>query len=102
LKKLTLDHALTPKVLQELNAQIVELLSDESFDESILLNLVQNRDVLIREYLISCEPVKQKTFASAELEVNGLLVAYVKNLSKASLKQLSNLVKGRKAVKKYK
>lgn len=101
MKKLNLDHELTPIPLKELNAQIVELFSDPSFDEFELLTLIQNRDILINEHLNSCESKTQKAFASAELEVNGLLVAYVKNLSKASLKQISDLVRGRKAVKKY-
>lgn len=101
MKKLHLDHAYTPNSLKELNAQVLELFSNDSFDELELLKLIQNRDVMIREHLDSCDAELQKAFATAELEVNGLLVAYVKDLSKASLKQLSDLVRGRKAVKKY-
>ena len=102
MKNLNLDHAFTPIPLKELNAQVSELFLLESFNEFELLKLIEQRDVIINEYLQSCEPELQNKFAKAELEVNGLLVAYVSELSKASLKQLSDLVRGRKAVKKYK
>lgn len=101
MKNLILDHANTPIRLKELNAQIVALFSDESIDESALLKLIDTRDVLIREHLNSCDVETQKVFAKAELEINGLLVACTKELSKTSLKQLSDLIRGRKAVKKY-
>ena len=101
MKQLTLDHANTPPPLKELNAQIVALFSDESIDESALQKLIDTRDVLIREHLNSCDVETQKVFAKAELEINGLLVACTRDLSKTSLKQLSDLIRGRKAVKKY-
>jgi transcriptional regulator of heat shock response len=101
LKKLTLDHEFTPTQLKELNAKIAELLSENSFEEAHLLKLVEERDTFIQSYLHSCQPDEQKAFAVAEMEVNGLLVAYIKNLAKVSLKQLSDLIRGRKAVKKY-
>ncbi|MFT6345292.1 MAG: hypothetical protein ACJAWQ_002375, partial [Paraglaciecola sp.] len=45
---------------------------------------------------------KLKTdFVNAELKVNGALVAYAEESFKASLKLLTGLVRGRKAVKKY-
>lgn len=101
MNKLILDHTFTPRSLKKLNDLIVELLSNQSFDETELLLLIEKRDSLISEYLISCEPDIQKAFAGAELEVNKRLVAYVKDLSKKSLKQITDFVRGRSAVKKY-
>lgn len=101
MKKLILDHANTPTRLKELNVQLVALFAYESIDESALLKLIDTRDILIREHLNNCDVETQKVFAKAELEINGLLVACTKELSKTSLKQLSDLIRGRKAVKKY-
>ncbi|NCP65383.1 MAG: hypothetical protein GW763_09625 [Paraglaciecola sp.] len=102
MKKLTLDHSLTPANLKELNQQLSELFEASPIDEMTLLELVEKRDVIIQTHLEACNKTQQKAFAKAELDVNGVLVAYTKNLAKVSLKQLSDLIRGRKAVKKYK
>lgn len=101
MKNLILDHAFTPPQLQQLNQTLLELLADDSPDEAEFLKLVTLRDELIQTHLAECNEKNRKLFAKAELDVNGALVAYANTLFKASLKQLSGLIRGRKAVKKY-
>jgi hypothetical protein len=101
LKNLILDHELTPPQLQDINQAILELVTEESVNEAELLRLVSLRDDTIQNYLKDCNEETRKAFAEAELQVNGLLIAYANKLFNASLKQLSGLIRGRKAVKKY-
>ncbi|KXI27900.1 hypothetical protein [Paraglaciecola hydrolytica] len=101
MKNLTLDHALTPPQLKQLNQTLLELLANDSPDENEFLRLVTLRDDIIQSYLQECDEEMRKSFAQAELQVNGALVAYANTLFKASLKELSSLIRGRKAVKKY-
>jgi hypothetical protein len=65
------------------------------------LKLVTERDEFILKYLENLAEEEKKQFAKAELQVNGALVAYAEESFKASLKQLSGLVRGRKAINKY-
>ncbi|WP_340676718.1 hypothetical protein [Paraglaciecola sp.] len=101
MKNLTLDHALTPPQLQDLNQAILELVNEDSVNEAELLRLISLRDDTIKNYLNDCHEETGKAFAEAELQVNGVLIAYANKLFNASLKQLSGLIRGRKAVKKY-
>ena len=71
-------------------------------DESTLLKLVTDRDNYIQKYLKELPDKDKNSFVTAELQINGVLVAYAEASFKASLKQLSGLVRGRKAVNKYK
>ncbi|WP_340680539.1 hypothetical protein [Paraglaciecola sp.] len=101
MKNLTLDHALTPPQLQQLNQTLLELLTDDSPNEADFLKLVTLRDEIVQAYLAECREDARKLFAQAELQVNGALVAYANTLFKASLRDLTGLIRGRKAVKKY-
>lgn len=101
MKNLRLDHAFTPPELQQLNRTLLELLANDSPEEAEFLRLVTVRDEIIQSYLAECSDDTRKLFAQAELHVNGALVAYANTLFKASLKQLRDLIRGRKAVKKY-
>ncbi|GAC24908.1 hypothetical protein GMES_2613 [Paraglaciecola mesophila KMM 241] len=47
------------------------------------------------------EPAQKTEFCEAEIKVNDALVELAQQLFDASLKQLSGLIRGRKAVKKY-
>jgi hypothetical protein len=102
LKTLTLNHSFTPSHLKKINQDLSELTSDVDPDESKFLQLVTKRDEFIQNYLQTLEKQLKTDFVNAEIKVNGALVAYAEESFKASLKQLSGLVRGRKAVKKYK
>lgn len=101
MKNLNLDHALTPPQLQNLNQAIYELVAEGSPNEAEFLRLVTLRDDTIQNYLTECTEESRKSFAQAELQVNGVLIAYATELFTSSLKELSGLIRGRKAVKKY-
>ena len=101
MNNLILDHPLTPPQLQQLNHTLLELLSNNAPEEAYFLKLVTLRDEIIQAYLAECSEEVRKSFAHAELQVNGALVAYANTLFKASLKELTGLIRGRKAVKKY-
>lgn len=102
MKTLILTHSFTPSPLKKINQSLVELTSDLDPDESKFLKLVTERDKFIQSYLQTIQDQLKNNFVNAELKVNGALVAYAEESFKASLKQLSVLVRGRKAVKKYK
>jgi hypothetical protein len=101
LKTLTLNHFFTPSPLKKINQDLAELTSDVDPDESKFLKLVTERDEFIKDYLQNLHDELKTDFVDAELKVNGALVAYAEESFKASLKQLSGLVRGRKAVNKY-
>ena len=102
MKKLILDHSFTPPPLQSINSDLSELTAENDPDESKFLKLVIKRDEFIQTFLKDLSEKDKTDFAKAELDVNGALVAYAEESFKASLKQLSGLVRGRKAIKKYK
>lgn len=102
MKTLTLNHSFTPSLLKIINQDLLELTSDVDPDESKFLRLVTQRDEFIQSYLQTLEKKLKNDFVNAEIKVNGVLVAHAEESFKASLKQLSGLVRGRKAVKKYK
>ena len=85
----------------KINQDLAELTSDVDPDESKFLQLVTDRDEFIQRYLQTLQDQPQTDFVNAELKVHGALVAYAEESFKASLKQLSGLVRGRKAVNKY-
>ena len=101
MKKLILDHSFTPSSLKSINRDLSELTAENDPDESRFLKLVTERDEFIQKYLQNLPEEEKNQFATAELQVNGALVAYAEGSFKASLKQLSGLVRGRKAVNKY-
>jgi len=101
LKKLKLDHSFTPPPLLSINRDLSELTTEKDPDESIFLKLVIERDEFIQKFLENIPNEEKNNFVTAELQVNGALVAYAEESFKASLKQLSGLVRGRKAVNKY-
>jgi hypothetical protein len=101
LKKLILDHSFTPPTLKSINLDLSELTVDNDPEESKFLQLVIKRDEFIQKYLENLPENEKNSFVTAELKVNGALVAYAEELFKASLKQLSGLVRGRKAVNRY-
>lgn len=101
MNKLILDHCFTPSLLKSINRELSELTSEKDPDESKFLQLATERDEFIQKYLEKLPEKDKNQFATAELIVNGALVAYAEESFKASLKQLSGLVRGRKAVNQY-
>lgn len=102
MKTLILDHSFTPSPLKSINRELLTLTAENDLDESLFLKLVTERDEFIQTFIANLPDQEKKHFVNAELQVNGALVAYAEESFKASLKQLSGLVRGRKAVKKYK
>lgn len=102
MKTLILNHSFTPSPLKEINQGLTELTSDLDPDESKFLKLVIQRDEFIQRYLQTLQGQLKDNFVSAELKVNGELVACAEKSFKTSLKQLTGLVRGRKALKEYK
>ncbi|MFQ3235288.1 MAG: hypothetical protein ACI9C4_000842 [Paraglaciecola sp.] len=101
MKNITLNHQLTPPDLVQLNQDLTVLLSAQDPDEKSFLALVTHRDVVITAYLNTLTDADKHVFAAAELEINAVLVAYANGMFNASSKELSSLIRGRKAVKKY-
>ena len=101
MKNLILDHPYTPSELNVINQKLVDHLATDDPDEVLFLKLVTERDECIQDLLKKLSEQELKSFVEAEINVNGLLVAYSEKMFEASLKQLSGLVRGRKAVKKY-
>ena len=124
-----LSHDLTPQALAKINLAICQVLSyadihvansgsessnkstavatvtntDEvNIDDSKLRALVEQRDEFIQQHLSSLGADDKNAFAKAELPINNQLQATVKNLFTDSLSELSTLVRGLKAIKKYK
>lgn len=84
-----------------INQALTALLADEALDEKSFHSLSLQRDKCISEHLATLEPVQKTQFCEAEIKVNNALVDFAQQLFDASLKQLSGLIRGRKAVKKY-
>ncbi|MBF7072351.1 hypothetical protein ISG33_02900 [Glaciecola sp. MH2013] len=81
---------------------LVSLDESDNIDDVKLRELVEQRDEFIQDYLSTLKPEPRKEFATAELPINNQLQAIVKNLFTDSLSELSSLVRGLKAIKKYK
>lgn len=97
-----LSHVLTPEDLSAINQSIFTLLGTDIVDDQVLRRLVNQRDELIQGHLNSLNEVERDQFAKAELPINNKLHTAVQSLFADSLSELSGLVRGLKAVKKYK
>ncbi|GAC34399.1 hypothetical protein [Paraglaciecola polaris] len=101
MKNIILTHEFTPPELEAINQELSELLTSEYPDEKLFFTLSVHRDECINSYISTLEEDGKSLFCNAEIEVNNALLVHAEQLFKASLKQLSGLVRGRKAVKKY-
>ncbi|MDC0601514.1 hypothetical protein OAP14_00660 [Aliiglaciecola sp.] len=99
---LELSHSQTPEILQAINQEISKALSAEEIDDAKLRLLVTRRDEYVQSYLPELDEIKRAEFAQQELVSNEKLLAIVKVQLSDSLGQLSGLIRGRKAVNKYK
>ena len=102
MKIIDLNHSYTPPLLAKINQDLEQLLEQQDPDEATFLALANQRDDVIQKHLTTLSGDDRRMFVEAELEINGLLVASANQMFKASLNQLSGLVRGRKAVEKYK
>ncbi len=102
MNSLTLNHSLTPESLQEINAELEAILTADNLEEALLLSKVDERDRQILSHLETLDDEQKKQFAQLELKVNQSLLKTISKLHKHSLNELSGLLKGQKAVKKYK
>lgn len=102
MKNLNLNHDYTPPKLADINLQIQTVLNAEELDDSLLKSLIEQRDVVVIEHLRSISVDDEKQFAKNELVINQTLSEEIGLQLKASLKDLSGLLRGRKAVDKYK
>ena len=101
MKNITLTHEYSPPELETINQELTDLLASADPDEKSFYTLSVRRDDCINTYILTLDDVRKPLFCKAEIEVNNALVGYAEQMFKASLKQLSGLVRGRKAVKKY-
>jgi hypothetical protein len=97
-----LSHALTPPELSAINQLICAVLASDHVDDEALRRLVTQRDESIQRHLNNLNEAERDQFAKAELPINTKLHATVQSLFADSLSELSGLVRGLKAVKKYK
>lgn len=102
MKKFSLNHDYTPAELTEINIELESVLSADSLDDEKLRQLINQRDTFIVKYLKSLQDGNEKQFAKHELNSNKQLSSLIEHQLSASLKQLSGLLKGQKAVNKYK
>ncbi|MFT5277259.1 MAG: hypothetical protein ACI97K_002959 [Glaciecola sp.] len=102
IRKDYLSHAHTPDELSAINQSICAVLEIENVDDQALRKFVTQRDEFIQSHLKSLIEAERKLFAEAELPINEKLHIAVQALFADSLAELSGLVRGLKAVKKYK
>ena len=95
-------HKYTPPELREINHKISEILDKDEIDDRLLLDAISERDQVVNDHIEQLDKDSLKNFASAELEINNQLSELAQSLYRDSLSNLSRLVKGRKAVQKYK
>lgn len=98
-----LNHPLTPSSLEQVNAQILSVLTGESekWFESFF-QLIEKRDSVIREHLKHLDEPTRKAFAEAELVVNKHLADVAKKLLDSAKDDMSQFVRSQAAIKKYK
>lgn len=98
-----LNHPYTPTALRELNDKIASQLDESSSsDFSQLLELVNERDSLINSHLASLNDEDKQVFAKHEIGVNNKLKELAQSLLGSSKDEVTRLVRGKAAVKKYK
>ncbi len=102
MKKIKLNHNNTPPNLIPINQELEGVLSSEELDDKRLLELIVKRDDLITAHLDGLDVDAKKAFATAEYDTNQRLTQIAETLFRTSLSKLSGLLRGRKAVEKYK
>jgi len=101
-KKLNLNHDKTPAKLTEINQQLDSQLSNDELDDKKLRALIESRDAFIISHLGSLNDIERRSFAELEMQSNDTLSKLISNQLSDSLTQLTGLLRGKKAVNKYK
>ena len=98
------SHDYTFDELDCLNKQIISILNSETLDTEDLFKQIDTRDLIVTKYLEDQQiPLENKKFfAESEVKVNNKLLTICKKLLLESEKELIGVVRGRKAIKKYK
>ncbi|MCC2615101.1 hypothetical protein LJ739_02445 [Aestuariibacter halophilus] len=99
---LKLDHQDTPSQLKAINHKIESLFDTQPLDGGALLALINERHDIVVAALEGMDADAKRRFAEHENTINQALVQHVVQLRKDSLQEVSALMKGLKAVKKYK
>lgn len=97
----SLNHALTPADLSDINQQVGKVLNSNETDTTKLAELIHQRHEKIIELLASMDEKQKRQFASLENPINEYLNTFISAMLKESSAVLHNIRVGRNAVKKY-
>lgn len=95
-------HKYSPDSLITLAKELSEVLSADELDHARLLALVEFREGLINTHLATLDGERKRQFVELEIKANEHIKAVTRLHFSDSLSQLSGLVRGLKAVEKYK
>jgi hypothetical protein len=96
-----LNHALTPRDLLQINAEVEAILNSSETDTARLADLIDQRHVKIIELLSTMSEAQKREFAALENPINDYLNTFISAMLKESSDVLHNIRVGRNAVKKY-
>lgn len=98
------SHPYTPEHLQQINAQIAYVINQMPLDSQALMDLIDQRDQAIHDYIadLADQNELKQNFIESEVLINDKLVEICKSLFSSTEKELINLKKSQKAVKHYK
>ncbi|WP_111976546.1 hypothetical protein [Algibacillus agarilyticus] len=81
---------------------IQQALSAEEFDDSLIFQLINERDELLQHYLTTtAKEHLSKSLIEQELNNNSRIMTLVREEQQAAADKLRLIVKSRKAIKKY-
>tara|TARA_Y100001970_G_C13886282_1_gene676390 strand:- start:115 stop:426 length:312 start_codon:yes stop_codon:yes gene_type:complete len=102
-KSTDLNHPYTPSALRDINEKITAQLADISTaDFSEINRLIKERDIVIRAHLNDVHGSAKEAFANHELDVNNKLKDLAQKLRDSTKDEVTRIVRGKAAIKKYK
>ena len=103
MKSTDLNHPYTPSALRDINEKITAQLADiSSADFSEINRLIKERDIVIRAHLNDVHGSAKEAFANHELDVNNKLKDLAQKLRDSTKDEVTRIVRGKAAIKKYK
>ena len=103
MKSTDLNHPYTPSALRDINEKITAQLADISTaDFSDINRLIKERDIVIRAHLNDVHGSAKEAFANHELDVNNKLKDLAQKLRDSTKDEVTRIVRGKAAIKKYK